>query len=195
MPFLRFAHSSLISIYVYILLNCSQAEYSWNTANWKLINQSIFAVHISVTLCDTVLCLYLALVLFWRYWWIWTKVPNMNTTNISSGDNITCLVLTCNFQVNGNVPLVINTSWSFPHSWLTTVFVTRLTRRVPLVEQDLITLPEHLSSPPFFSGVRVTQSLVLCVCFVDRCFPFWPLCCLFFDLRILITPLVSSNSS
>ena len=36
------------------------------------------------------------------------------------------------------------------------------------------------------------------VCFVDRCLPFctfWPLCCLFFfDLRILITPLVSSNS-
>jgi hypothetical protein len=28
---------------------------------------------------------------------------------------------------------------------------------------------EHLSSPPVFSGVRVTRSLVLCVCFVDRC--------------------------
>ena len=43
-----------------------------------------------------------------------------------------------------------------------------------------------------------TQSLVLCVCFVDRFvfFFFWPLCCLFFfDLRILITPLVSSNFS
>jgi hypothetical protein len=32
--------------------------------------------------------------------------------------------------------------------------------------------------------------------FVLSCFFFWPLCCLFFfDLRILITPLVSSNSS
>ena len=66
-------------------------------------------------------------------------------------------------------------------------------------------------------GVRVAQSLVLCVCVVDRCLSFctlylmaivfsvllwfadsdylfgvfWPLCCLFFfDLRILITPLV-----
>jgi hypothetical protein len=34
------------------------------------------------------------------------------------------------------------------------------------------------------SGVRVTRSLVLYVCFVDRClsfctFSFWPLCCLF----------------
>jgi hypothetical protein len=31
--------------------------------------------------------------------------------------------------------------------------------------------------------------------FVLLSFFFWPLCCLFFDLRILITPLVSSNSS
>jgi hypothetical protein len=54
---------------------------------------------------------------------------------------------------------------------------------------------------PIFSGVRVTRSLVLCVCFVDRClsfcaFFFWPLCCLFvFDIRILIVPFVSSMSS
>ena len=34
------------------------------------------------------------------------------------------------------------------------------------------TLPEHLSSPPVFSGVRVTRSLVLYVCFVDRCLSF-----------------------
>jgi hypothetical protein len=61
---------------------------------------------------------------------------------------------------------------------------------------ELLTLPEHPSPPPVFSGVRVTRSVVLCVCFVDRCLSFWPLCCLFyFDLRILITLLVSSNSS
>ena len=50
---------------------------------------------------------------------------------------------------------------------------------------------------PGFSGVRVTRSLVLCVCFLDLSLSFfyWPLCCLFFfDLRILITPLLSSNS-
>jgi len=78
--------------------------------------------------------------------------------------------------------------------------VTRLIRRVPVVEQELPTLPEHLSSPLVFGGVRVTRSLVLCVCFVDRCLSFCtfilPLCCLFFfDLQIMITPLVSSNSS
>jgi hypothetical protein len=35
-----------------------------------------------------------------------------------------------------------------------------------LVEQELLT------PPPGFSGVRVTRSLVLCVCFVDRCLSF-----------------------
>ena len=54
---------------------------------------------------------------------------------------------------------------SFPHSWLITGFITRSTRRVPLVEQELLTLP-------VFRGVRVTRSLVLCVCFVDRCLSF-----------------------
>ena len=48
---------------------------------------------------------------------------------------------------------------------------------------------------PDFSRVCVTRSLVLCVMFVDRCFSFvWPLCCLSFDLWILITLLLSSNS-
>jgi hypothetical protein len=69
------------------------------------------------------------------------------------------------------------------------------------VEQELLTLPEHLSAPRFFSGVRITRSLVLNVCFADPClsfctFFFLPLCCLFFfDIRIVIAPLVSSNSS
>jgi hypothetical protein len=40
------------------------------------------------------------------------------------------------------------------------------------VEQELPTIPEHMSSPPIISGVRVTRSLVLYVCFVDRCLSF-----------------------
>ena len=70
------------------------------------------------------------------------------------------------------IPFVVSTSRSFPHSWLITGFVTILTRRMPLVEQELLILPEHMSSPPVFGGVRVTRSLVLCVCFVDRCLSF-----------------------
>jgi hypothetical protein len=62
------------------------------------------------------------------------------------------------------VPLVVNTSQFFPHSWLNTGFVTRLTRRMIPVEQELLTLPKHLNSLPVFSGVHVTRSLVLYVC-------------------------------
>jgi hypothetical protein len=57
---------------------------------------------------------------------------------------------------HGYVPLVVTISRSFPHSRLITGFVTRLTRRLPLVEQELLALPEHLCSPPVFRGVRVT---------------------------------------
>jgi hypothetical protein len=42
--------------------------------------------------------------------------------------------------------------------------------RVRIVE--LLTLLEHLSSPPVFSGADVTRSLALCACFVDRCLSF-----------------------
>jgi hypothetical protein len=69
------------------------------------------------------------------------------------------------------------------------------------LELELPTLPEHMSSPSFFSGVRVTRSLVLCVCFVDRCLSF----CTFsftvvFSVLLRYTdsdylPLVSLNSS
>jgi hypothetical protein len=44
-----------------------------------------------------------------------------------------------------------------------------------VVEQELLNPMEHLSSPPVISGVRVTRSVVLSVCFVDRglsCCPF-----------------------
>ena len=94
--------------------------------------------------------------------------------------------------------IVVKTFRSFPHSWLITDFVKKLTR---LVEQELLTFPDHLSSPQVFSGVRVARSLVLCVMFCRSLFVllslfFCPLCYLsFLDLWILITALVSSNSS
>jgi hypothetical protein len=113
------------------------------------------------------------------------------------------------------VPLAVNTFQSFPHSWYIIEFVTRVTRQVPLLDEELLTVLEHL----VLSGVCVTRSLVLCVMFcrylfvlflltivlsvllwfMDSNYPFgifWPLCCLsFLDLWILITPLVASNSS
>ena len=78
---------------------------------------------------------------------------------------------------HGYVPLVANTSRFFPHSRLITGFVTRLTRQMLLVEQELPTVPEHLNSPTVFSGVRVTRYLVWYECFPDRCLSF---CAFFF---------------
>ena len=63
---------------------------------------------------------------------------------------------------HGYVPLVVSTSWSFPHSWLITGFVARVTRRVEL---ELTTLPEHMRTHPVFVGVCVARSLVFCVVF------------------------------
>ena len=58
---------------------------------------------------------------------------------------------------------------SFCCKSIITRFVSRLTWQASLVEQELLTLPEHLSSLPVFNGICVTRSLVLYVCFVDRC--------------------------
>ena len=65
-------------------------------------------------------------------------------------------VAICCFYTNTNkymlklyVRLVIVIIRSFPRSSLLTGFVSELTQRVPHVEHELFTLPEHLSSPQF----------------------------------------------
>jgi len=82
--------------------------------------------------------------------------------------------------------------------------VSNVRRRVPLVEQELLTLTEHISSHPVFSRVRVVQSLVYYTEFCRLLFSFCPfsfghcfVCVFFFffDFRLSITPLVSSNLS
>jgi len=126
-----------------------------------------------------------------------TQPQNENVT-VATMTRLPVMEYLCVTNNHGYVPLVVNTSRSFPHSRLITGFVTRLTPWVPLVEQELLTLLGHLSSPPVVSGVRVTRSLVLCVCFVDRCLSFCTFSfgqCFVFDIWILVTPLVSFNSS
>ena len=90
-----------------------------------------------------------------------------------------------------------NTSLSFPHLWLITGCVTRLTRRVQLVQQELTTLPEHLLSLPGFSGVRISRwSLVLYVMYCSSLFVPFRLAIVLSVLHRLTdsgTPLVSSN--
>jgi hypothetical protein len=58
-------------------------------------------------------------------------------------------------------------------------------------------IPQDVSSIAIENpNVSMSTYLNFITCtFLTRCY-FWPLCCLFFfDIRILITPLVSSNSS
>ena len=66
-----------------------------------------------------------------------------------------------NFQESGKFLRKFNLRWCS----------CRLTaRRVSHVEQELRTLSEHTSSPPLFSGVRVTRSLVFFVMFCRSLF-------------------------
>ena len=53
--------------------------------------------------------------------------------------------------------------WSFPHVWLIPWIVSILTRRLAIVEQAILTLTQHPSSPQVLSRVRVTRSLGLCM--------------------------------
>ena len=95
---------------------------------------------------------------------------------------------------------VLNWSWlarsqlSNPYQ-----FATRLTRRVSLVEPELPTLSEHLGLPQVFDPCYSIFSFICMFCrslFVLFYYFIRPLCCLIlFDIRILITPLVFSNSS
>ena len=103
--------------------------------------------------------------------------------------------ITCVTNDHGYVPLFVSTSRSFHHWRLITGFVTRLTRRAPPMEQELLTLPEHMRSPPVFLVEFVL--LVLRVCFEDRCLTncTFSFSHCFLCSRILNTPLVSSNSS
>ena len=73
-----------------------------------------------------------------------------------------------------------------------------ITQRVSHLDQELLTLPRYLSSPPVRSGVHVARSLVFYVMFCRSSLSFFHRsldCLLFFDLRRLITYLVSSNFS
>lgn len=59
---------------------------------------------------------------------------------------------------------------------------------------DLFSISDHLSSPSAFSGVCVTQSFVFYVIFVNHCFSFRSFRHSYsFDLRLPVTPLVSSS--
>jgi hypothetical protein len=93
---------------------------------------------------------------------------------------------TCVTRYHGYVPFAVITIWYFSHSW----FITRVTRGVPIVEQELVNPPDFTS---ILSGVRIGRSLVFCVVFC------WSLFVLFLSVIVLsvllrITALISPLS-
>ena len=96
--------------------------------------------------------------------------------------------------------LLVNTERGLMMSW----------RKVPLVVQKMVIAPKYLGTNKIFliilmlpsfkcSGVRVSQSFVCCVVFCKSLFvllyfSYWSFYCVYFsDLRLLITPLLSSH--
>jgi hypothetical protein len=111
----------------------------------------------------------------------------------------------CVTNDHGYGPLVVNTSWSFPHSRLITGFVTtqwpkergqkdkQQSTKHTYKTKDRVTRTPLKTRRELRCSGRVSSSTLLFVLLYSF---FWPLCCLFFfDIRILIAPLVSSNSS
>ena len=83
------------------------------------------------------------------------------------------------------------TIFTFPPSWLITVFVARVTRHVPPVEQELFTPAEAPAFTPGFSGVRVTRYYRFICMFCRSLFvPF-----LLFLLTILLSVLLRFTDS
>ena len=74
-----------------------------------------------------------------------------------------------------------------------------MTRWVPLTEQELLTLPELMSSPPVFSEVHVTQSLVFYVVLNRSLIVLWSFFLFAIISSVLLRftawnyPLISSN--
>ena len=106
--------------------------------------------------------------------WMYTDVSIVFTLKFCFGFRIWITVLYIPFWYLQTVP----------HSWLITGFGRGVTRRVPLVEQELFTLLEPLSLFRFRVRVVLLDLQFSVYCFVDYWFSlyffFWPLYCLSF---------------
>jgi hypothetical protein len=69
--------------------------------------------------------------------------------------------------------------------------LTRVTRRVPLVEEELLTLPEHLRLQLIYTGFPVAKSLAFCVVLCRLFFCFLVLFC--FSLYSVLLQIMASD--
>ena len=97
-----------------------------------------------------------------------------------------CLSSSCVFVCKCCRWLLIVYFWLPRRFSLTFIWTT--TRRMPLLEQELFPLP-------IFSGVHVANSIIFfkVFCRPSFCLFSWFHFCLSFDLRLLVSPLLSPN--
>ena len=83
----------------------------------------------------------------------------------------TCLILPQRPRYSWNIVNGVKRHKPLWYKFVSTPDFTRFTHLfyIQKTRMPLHTLSEHMSSPSVFSGVRVTRSLALHVCFVDRC--------------------------
>jgi hypothetical protein len=87
----------------------------------------------------------------------------------------------CNFQRLGKN---VNHNPILPHSWYITGFLTSVTRWVPYVEQELLTLPDHLNSSIVLVGFVLLELWFSVYCFFKSSF----ITLLFFVWAVALCP-------
>jgi hypothetical protein len=131
-----------------------------------------------------------------NHWW------QFGTFQISIISSFPVVILTSSvteYFFHENVPLVVRIILSFPHSWFITVFVTRLSRRLPVMKHYVISLSQH--TPEFslsLCRLCVAQPSVLCIAFCSSLLVLFRLVTALYVLpfkqfHFLVTPLLSSD--
>ena len=134
---------------------------------------------------------------FWLpIWYLQTLLTQQNVTEIMStmALNNQSQLLALHPKIPTATPIYFNGLYFFLTFFLVQMIGVTVTSHC-LTE---IMLKRLLNTPGFKWGSCYSIFSFMCMfcwsLFVLLSFFFWPLCCLFFDLPILITPLVSSNS-
>jgi hypothetical protein len=116
----------------------------------------------------------------------YTWSHHFESSTVATTTWLTAMEYLC-YKWHRYVPFVVITIRSFPHSWFITGILTRVAQRVPHVEHELLTLPEHMS----FSGVRVARFLVFSVMLCRSLFVLLS----FFHLVIVLSVLLRFTTS
>jgi hypothetical protein len=143
--------------------------------NWNIVESGVNCHNFNYTPCSfDINCSSEQMTQKWRFWFNRMRVSLM-TMNV--------------FAVNRN------NNCPFSMHDLSLGFYQRVTLRVSHGEQKLLTHLEAQRSPSVFSGLLFARPLVFYVVFCRYffLFSFWSLYCPSFDLRICISPLVSSS--